>query len=214
MGLWRVTLYRWPAKQTIPLSVLARNKTKGFWTWNLGVAGRGNGTREESWLEKGADRVGVEPRTGAVDTRHRSGETVAENIGSSEEDRVKRCRHSSCFVEFSLVIHASVSPYMLSEMECCIVSFCSELTPSIVRVCSFVLFSPVPSIVFLWWQEMCVTPLGTTSWSPTGQERKWLGDWSNVCGGEGVNVKGEPNSIYYGECSISVIEVIYYYYNK
>ena len=53
-----VTLYRWPAKQTIPLSVLARNQTKGFWTWNLGVAGRGNGTREESWLEKGADKSG------------------------------------------------------------------------------------------------------------------------------------------------------------
>ena len=32
-----------------------------------------------------------------------------------------------------------------------------ELTP--VRVCSFVLlFSPVFSIVFSWWQEMCVTP--------------------------------------------------------
>ena len=27
-----VTVYRWPAKQTIPLSVLARNQTKGFWT--------------------------------------------------------------------------------------------------------------------------------------------------------------------------------------
>ena len=27
-----VTLYRWPAKQTIPLSVLVRNQTKGFWT--------------------------------------------------------------------------------------------------------------------------------------------------------------------------------------
>ena len=27
-----VTLCGWPAKQTIPLSVLARNQTKGFWT--------------------------------------------------------------------------------------------------------------------------------------------------------------------------------------
>ena len=39
-------------------------------------------------------------------------ETVAEKIRSSEEDRVKRCRHSSCFVEFSLVTHASISPHM------------------------------------------------------------------------------------------------------
>ncbi len=28
--VYRVTLCRWPAKQTIPLSVLARNQTKGF----------------------------------------------------------------------------------------------------------------------------------------------------------------------------------------
>ena len=39
-------------------------------------------------------------------------ETIAEKIGSSEEDLVKRCRHSSCFVEFSLVTRASVSPHM------------------------------------------------------------------------------------------------------
>ena len=44
------------------------------------------------------------PDTGAV--------RPAEKIGSSEEDRVKRCRHSSCFVEFSLVTHASVNLHM------------------------------------------------------------------------------------------------------
>ena len=75
-----VTLYRWPAKQTIPLSVLARNQTKGFWTWNLGVAGRGNGTREESWLDKGAGRQ--------LAWNHGQGQstpdTVAEKIGTSE----------------------------------------------------------------------------------------------------------------------------------
>ena len=47
-----VTLYRWPAKQTIPLSVLARNQTKGFWTWNLGGSGSGNGTRKRVGWEK------------------------------------------------------------------------------------------------------------------------------------------------------------------
>ena len=108
-----VTLYRWPAKQTIPLSVLARNQTKGFWTWNLGVAGRGNGTREESWLEKGADKQ-LAWKHGQMRS---TPETVAEKIGSSEEDWVKMSRHSSCFLEFSLVTHASVSPYMLSGMQ-------------------------------------------------------------------------------------------------
>ena len=72
------TICRWPAKQTIPLSVLARNETKGFWTWNLGVAGRGNGTREESWLEKGADK---QLATG-------------QQRGESAEDRIHRRRSS------------------------------------------------------------------------------------------------------------------------
>ena len=31
-GCTLVALYGWPAKQTIPLSVLARNQTKDFWT--------------------------------------------------------------------------------------------------------------------------------------------------------------------------------------
>ena len=75
------------------------------------MVGRSNGTRKESWLGKGAERVG----DGDGEMRS-TPDTVAEKIGSSEEDRVKRCRHSSCFVEFSLVIHACVSPYMLSEM--------------------------------------------------------------------------------------------------
>ena len=63
--------------------------------------------------------VGVEPRTGAVDTGHRSREASQHEMGSSdsEEDRVKMSRHSSCFVEFSLVTHASVSLYMLSGMQ-------------------------------------------------------------------------------------------------
>ena len=52
-------LYRWPAKQTIPLSVLARNQT-----YLEVVRGRGKElVRERSW-----QAVGVEPRTGAVNT--------------------------------------------------------------------------------------------------------------------------------------------------
>ena len=120
-----VTLYGWPAKQTIPLSVLARNQTKDFWTWNLAVSGSGKGTRKESWLDKGAERqlaTGQQRGESAEELawNHGQGQSTpdtgavrpAEKIGSSEEDRVKRCRHSSCFVEFSLVTHASVSLHM------------------------------------------------------------------------------------------------------
>ena len=49
------------------------------------MAGRGNGTREESWLEKGADKRWV---TGHGERRSTT-DTVAERIGSSEENRVK-----------------------------------------------------------------------------------------------------------------------------
>ena len=41
-----VALYGWPTRQTNPLSVLARNQTKDFWTWNLAVSGSGKGTRK------------------------------------------------------------------------------------------------------------------------------------------------------------------------
>ena len=59
-----------------------------------------------------------------VDTGHRSGETSRQEIGSSdsEEDRVKMSRHSSCFVEVPLEIHASVSLYMLSGMQRCYIA--------------------------------------------------------------------------------------------
>ena len=108
-----VALYGWP-EQTIPLSVLAWNQTKDFWTWNLAVSGSGKGTRKESWLDKGAgrswrrdldesgwwrdsrevsqQRVGVEPWTDAVD----SGD-------SSREDRVQRRRSSQEMPAFQLL---------------------------------------------------------------------------------------------------------------
>ena len=115
-----VALYGWP-EQTIPLSVLARNQTKDFWTWNLAVSGSGKRTWKESWVKKRSweavgdgtagrrvsRRVGVEPRRDAVDFGD-----------SSREDRVQRRRSSqemSAFqllVKFSLVTHASVGPHM------------------------------------------------------------------------------------------------------
>ena len=53
------------------------------------MAGSGNGTREESWLGKGAHGVGDGTRTEAVDSGHLSREARQHEIGSSEEDRVK-----------------------------------------------------------------------------------------------------------------------------
>ena len=68
---------------------------------------------------------------------------------------------SSSIVEFSLVTHASVSPYLLSGMHMHVVLhtfLCSWLTPSLfvfVRLFCFLLF---PSIVFLCGDKKCALP--------------------------------------------------------
>ena len=59
-------------------------------------------------------------------------------------------------VEFSLVTHASDSPHMHIVLH---TFLCSWLTPSFVRVCSSVLFSPFPRSYSCVGKEMCVTPL-------------------------------------------------------
>ena len=71
---------------------------------------------------------------------------------------------SSSFVEFSLVTHASVSPYMLSGMQSVAYLPLLLVNP---KLCSCLFVCPsifsVPSIVFLCsGKEMCVTP-STTS---------------------------------------------------
>ncbi len=105
-----------PPKQTIPLSVLARNQTKDFWTWNLAVSGSGKGTRMRvGWTKELRDSWRLDSREAGQQTElawnhgemRSTPETVADKIGSSEEDCVKRCQHSSCFVEFSLVTHTT-----------------------------------------------------------------------------------------------------------
>ena len=66
-----VTLCRWPAKQTIPFSVLARNQTKGFGieisAWPEVVTGR---EKRVGWTKE-QQAVGYGTRTRAVDSGHR-----------------------------------------------------------------------------------------------------------------------------------------------
>ena len=115
---WNVTVCRWSAKQTIPLSVLARNQTKGLdsrsWTWPE----VGKGTRVEE-LDKGTQRKAVgdgRRRVAVGQSTPDSRRDQSDEIGSSRSERrpVKMSQHSSWFVEFSLEIHASVS---LQEMQ-------------------------------------------------------------------------------------------------
>ena len=155
-----VALYGWAAKADDSLVCFGAKPDKGFLDMKSRCIWKWEGDANESWLDKGArgvdggpgrgswrwtaerreERVGVEPRTGAV------------KIGSSEEDRLKM----SAFVEFSLVTHASDSPHMHIVLH---TFLCSWLTPSFVRVCSFVLlFSPFSQSYSCLGKEMCVTP--------------------------------------------------------
>ncbi len=83
-------------------------------------------------------------------------ETVADKIGSSEEDRLKMSAFE-VLVEFSLVTHASDSPHKHIVLH---TFLCFLVNP---KLCSSVLFSPIPPIVFLCsGKEMCVTPSATS----------------------------------------------------
>ena len=91
--------------------------------------------------------VGVEERTGAVNTGHRSREARQHGIGSSESE--SRWVWFQSIVEFSLVTHVSISPYMLSGMQSVAYLPLLLVNP---RLCSCLFVCPifsVPSIVFL-----------------------------------------------------------------
>ena len=161
-----------PPKQTIPLSVLVRNQRilgheispypevgRGR-EWEL--AGKGAERqlatgRQGDWTAESWRRDSKESWRGTTDrgSQHWTPETGGDKIGSSEEDRLKMSAFE-LLVEFSLVTHASDSPHMHVVLHNS--PFALELTPSIVRVCSSVLFSPVPPIVFLCSTKKCALP--------------------------------------------------------
>ena len=77
-----------------------------------------------------------------------------------KEDRSRWIGIPSSFVEISLEIHASVSLHMHKGMQCYITPLLSLwVNPSILFVCSFVLFPPTPLIVFLVAMKKCAIPL-------------------------------------------------------
>ena len=70
-----ITLCRWSAKQTIPLSVLARNKTKGFRLEILAWPEVGKGTREERRTKELEEGVGEGWREWPVDSGEQRNES-------------------------------------------------------------------------------------------------------------------------------------------
>ena len=108
-----VTQCRWSAKQTIPLSVLVRNQTKGF---GLEISTRPEVGREGQW-EVGPrnSEKAVSDGPSTLDSRETSRHERESRV--SEGRPVKMSQHSSWVVEFSLEIHASDSLNMHKGMQ-------------------------------------------------------------------------------------------------
>ena len=171
---WGVALCGWAAKADDSFVCFGVKPDKGFLDMKPRRIRKWEGDANESWQDKGAERqltTGTRERQLALDSRearreswrgttdrgsqHRTPETVGDKIGSTEEDRLKMSAFE-VLVEFSLVTHASDSPHMHIVLH---TFLCSWLTPSFVRVCSFVLlFSPFPRSYSCVGKEMCVTP--------------------------------------------------------
>ena len=73
-------------KQTIPLSVLARNQTKA-WAPDLDRTGKGKVTPVRNWTKELREAVGDGRRRGAVGSRHRTAEETSRHESSSSEVR-------------------------------------------------------------------------------------------------------------------------------
>ena len=138
---WRETRQRSLGHEISPNPEVGRGRERGSWRRDPAEGSWRLESREAvgGWTQRGKQqRVGVDPRTGAVNTRHRSREARQHGIGSSEVSQDES--DSSSIVEYSLVTHASDSPHMhivLQYLPLLLVN------PKFVRVCSFVLlFSP------------------------------------------------------------------------
>ena len=130
----------------------------------------GRRTRELAWNHGQGQLI---PETRSV--------RPAEKIRSSEEDRVKRCRHSSCFVEFSLVTHASVSLHMHVVLHTLLQLWVNPKHCSCLFVCS--IFLPLPRSYSCSGKKCTLPP--SDHWLITGRPRREMAEDWWMCGGEG-----------------------------
>ena len=148
-----VTLRRWSAKQTIPLTVLARNQTKA-WARDLDATGSRKGTPVEVGKRNSKKAVGKE---WPVDTGEQKWPVrMRESPVPVKEDRSRWVGIPSSFVEISLEIHASVSLHMhKGNATLHNTSLAPWVNPSIFFVCSF--SSHSLDCISCCYEEMCDT---------------------------------------------------------
>ena len=157
-----VTLCGWSAKQTIPLSVLARNQTKA-WARNLDATGsRQRNTSQGVERRNPEEAVGDGRRRRAVGSRHRTSERpvawdrVQHQWGKTSQDELAFLVALWKFREgcTSALVYRCTKESRVSQLNV----LALELTKPILFVCSFVLFSHSIDCSH---EEMCdiVTPL-------------------------------------------------------
>ena len=154
---WRETRQRILGPEISPYLKVGRGREREL-TTRPGREAVGAGQQRGSWRGTRTRAVGVGQQRGEqreLAWNHRQGQSTPDSGDSRREDRVQRqwvkmSLHSSSFVEFSLVTHASVSPYMLSGMQSVAYLPLLLVNP---KLCSCLFICPsifsVPPIVFL-----------------------------------------------------------------
>ena len=178
-----VALCGWAAKADDSFVCFGAKPDKGFLDLKSRRIRKWEGDAKEGWQRD------PEESSWRLDSREASSRELAWNHGQGQSTpdtgaerrgsmgygpaRVSQDESdSSSIVEFSLVTHASVSPYMLSGMQCVAYLPLLLVNPKLCSCLFVVLFSPFPRSYSCVGKEMCVTPR-TTSWSPAGR-KKWL----------------------------------------
>ena len=168
-----VTLCRWSTKQTIPLSVLARNQTKA-WACDL--------RRDRKWVrecESGVGQrnsekwVGDGRRRRPINTEHRRDESAWERESSISEGRPVKLSQQNFRQKYTLaLVYICIGNAVLHNS-----SSCTWVDPAL--VCSL-FFPPTPLIIFLVAiKEMWDTPIGSPA------KKKWSGGEVDVTGDRG-----------------------------
>ena len=164
---------RLSAKQTIPLSFLARNQTKGLDSRSRRDRKLAR-KRQRRWTRERREviwRQATERGSGQSTPVSRRDQSAWDRVQKQvREDQSRWVGIPSSFLEISRRMHVSVSLQMHQE---CRVSqlnlLARDLTQAHIVCLFFVLFLPLPWLYFLCHKEMYDTPVGTTRWF-TGQD--------------------------------------------
>ena len=159
-----MTLCGWSAKQTIPLSVLARNQTRA---WARDLRHDRKWVREDQWgvgQRNSEKAVGDGRRRGAVGSRHRTAEETNEHEIAPRSKWGKTCQDELAFLVALWKFRegcTSVLVYICKGMQRVTTQpSCTWVDPSLNVRLFFVLSSHSLDCISCGHREMCDTPIG------------------------------------------------------